>query len=355
MNRLKRSAAIFGLVLLGLLVLLAGAWGVLALWVAGPQAELPRLALATGLGAVALAVLASLLSARLRWRALGSFAVLWGGVLVWFFSLEPRNDRDWVADNALLPYATVEGDLATVHQIRNFAYRTETDFKPAYYDKRFDLRKIEGVDVVATYWMGPAIAHVFLSFAFEGGEHLAVSIETRREKGEGYSTVKGFFRQYELYYVVADERDVIRLRTNVRQDPPEQVYIYRVKANKDKVRRMFLDYLDAINSLQPHPRFYNSLTTNCTTTIWQHSLIEPGHLPFDWRILASGYLPQYLYEQGWLEDDGLPFAELQQRAFVNARAQALVGDEDFSLRIRDTAKPADAASEKATKTYAAGR
>jgi hypothetical protein len=350
---MKRSIAIFGLLLLGLLVLLAGAWGVLALGVAGPKPDFLRVALAAGLGAVALAALAGLLSAR--WRALGSFALLWGGVLVWFFSLEPRNDRDWVAENALLPYATVEGDFATVHQIRNFAYRTETDFKPAYYDKRFDLRKIEGVDVVATYWMGPAIAHIFLSFAFEGGEHLAVSIETRREKGEGYSTVKGFFRQYELYYVVADERDVIRLRTNVRQDPPEQVYVYRVKAGKDKVRRMFQDYLDAINALQRHPRFYNSLTTNCTTTIWQHSLIEPEHLSLDWRILASGYLPQYLYEQGRLEDGGLPFAELQKRAFVNPRAQAVAGDDDFSARIRHVATPEEAAAMKSNVPLPTGR
>lgn len=352
---MKRVAAVFWLLLLGVLVVLAGAWGVLALGVAGPKPELLRIALAAGLGAVTLAALAGLLSARWRWPALGLFAVLWGSVLVWFFSLVPRNDLDWVADNARLPYATVEGDFATVHQIRNFAYRTETDFTPAYYNKRFDLRKIEGVDLVATYWMGPAIAHIFLSFAFEGGEHLAVSIETRREKGEGYSAVKGFFRQYELYYAVTDERDAIRLRTNVRQDPPEQVYIYRVKASKDKVRHMFLDYLDSINALQTRPRFYNSLTTNCTTTIWQHSLIDPEHLSFDWRILASGYLPQYLYEQGRLEDDGLPFAELQQRAFVNPRAQAVAGDDDFSARIRRLAKPAETAVKKSDDPLAAGR
>jgi hypothetical protein len=352
---LKRAAAFFGLVLLGLLVAVAGVWGVLVLAVAGPTAELPRMALAAAFGAAALAALVSVVLARWRRPAVGAFIVLWASVLVWYFSLVPRNDRDWVADHARLTYATVQGDFATVHHIRNFAYRTETDFTPAYYDKRFDLRKIEGVDLVATYWMGPAIAHIFLSFAFEGGEHLAVSIETRREKGEGYSAVKGFFRQYELYYAVTDERDAIRLRTNVRQDPPEQVYMYRVKASKDKVRHMFLDYLDAINALQTRPRFYNSLTTNCTTTIWQHSLIDPEHLSFDWRILASGYLPQYLYEQGRLEGDGLPFAELQKRAFVNPRAQEVAGDDDFSARIRRVAKPAEAAARKTDDPLAAGR
>ena len=242
-----------------------------------------------------------------------------------------------------------------MHNIRNFSYRTETDFTPAYYDKRFDLSKIEGVDLVATYWMGPAIAHIFLSFVFEGGDALAVSIETRREKGEGYSTIKGFFRQYELYYVVADERDVVRLRTHVRQDPPEQVYIYRVKGSRDSSRRMFEDYLDSINALKTHPSFYNSMTTNCTTTIWNHSLINPGHVPFNWKVLASGYVPQYLYEQGRLQDGGLSFAELQRRAFTNPRAQAAGEGADFSLRIRDAAGPAGASGVRANEPQPSGR
>lgn len=346
---MKRTAAIFGLLLLGLLVAAAGAWGVLALAISGPRAELVRMGLAAGFGAAALAALVSLAVVRWRWRGMGVFTILFAGVLAWYFSLEPRNDRDWVAENAVLPYATIQGDLATVHNIRNFSYRTETDFTPAYYDKRFDLSKIEGVDLVATYWMGPAIAHIFLSFAFEGGDVLAVSIETRKEKGEGYSTMKGFFRQYELYYVVADERDLIRLRTNYRKDPPEQVYIYRVKGDKDNARRMIQGYLDSINALKTRPSFYNSLTTNCTTTIWNHSLINPGHVPFDWKVLASGFVPQYLYEQGRLQDHGLSFAELQQRAFTNPRAQAAGAGGDFSLRIRDVAGPAGAADERANE------
>ena len=124
---------------------------------------------------------------------LGVALVLFAAVLGWWFSLEPSNDRDWVAENARLAYAAIEGDIVTVHNIRNFDYRSETDFTPAWYDKRFDLRRLEGVDLVAVYWMGPAIAHIFVSFAFAGGDHLAVSIETRKEKGEGYSTVKGSF------------------------------------------------------------------------------------------------------------------------------------------------------------------
>jgi hypothetical protein len=329
-----RAASVLGLALLGLLIAAAGAWGVLALAISGPQAQALRLALAAGFGAASLAALIALALRRWRWRALGLYLALFALVLAWFFNLEASNDRDWVTENARLAYATVEGDAVTVHNIRNFDYRAENDFTPAYYDKRFDLAKLEGVDLVATYWMGPAIAHIFISFAFAGGDHLAVSIETRKEKGEGYSTVKGFFRQYELYYVVADERDVIRLRTNYRKDPPEQVHVYRLKGTTENPRRVFMDYVESINALKTRPAFYNSLTTNCTTTIWMHSLVNPGHVPFSWKILASGYVPAYLYAQGRLLDRGLAFDELHRQAQVNARAQRADQAADFSRQIR---------------------
>jgi hypothetical protein len=175
---------------------------------------------------------------------------------------------------------------------------------------------------------------VFLSFAFAGGEHLAISIEARKEKGEGYSTVNGFFRQYELYYVVADERDLIGLRTNYRADPPEQVYVYPLRGQQAAARLLFMDYIDKINALEQRPAFYNSLTTNCTTNIWTNSNVNPGRLPLSWKILASGHVPEYLFENGRLEDHGLPFEQLQQRAHVNARAQAAGIVPDFSQRIR---------------------
>ena len=167
---------------------------------------------------------------RWRWRAIGAFGVLCAGLAILWSSIEPTNERDWQPEVAVLPYATMEGDRVTVHNIRNFSYRSETDFTPAYYDKSFDLRELRSLDLVTSYWTGPAIAHVFVSFGFTGDEYLAISIEVRKPKGEGYSTLKGFFRQYELVYIVADERDLIRLRTNYRHDPPEDVYIYRVKA-----------------------------------------------------------------------------------------------------------------------------
>jgi hypothetical protein len=311
-----------------------GVWGVLALAISGPGGEAARYTLAGIFGAVSVAAMLASVIGRWEWRAFGAQAALFMLVLVWWHALAPSNDRAWKANVAVLPYATVSGDQVTVHNIRNFDYRTENDFTPAYYDKRFDVSKLEGVDLVAVYWMGPAIAHVFLSFAFEGDQHLAVSIETRTEKTEGYSTLNGFFRQYELAYVVADERDVIRLRTNYRKDPPEQVHIYRMSAPIENGRKLFMAYMDKINSLRSQPEFYNSLTTNCTTSIWLDSFVNKGHVPFSWKILASGYVPEYLFEQGRLQTYGLPFAELQGRALVNARAQAADKAADFSRRIR---------------------
>jgi hypothetical protein len=182
--------------------------------------------------------------------------------------------------------------------------------------------------------MGPAIAHTILSFNFSDKDHLAVSIEARKELNEGYSTIKGFFRQYELTYIVADERDVIRLRTNYRNDPQEQVYLYHPKVPKENMRRLFLEYVKNINELHNKPAFYNTLLDNCTTAIWFNTKVNPGHLPFSWKILLSGYVPEYLYESNALATN-IPFKQLQRQALINPAAQAADQSADFSQCIRD--------------------
>jgi len=331
MKRIATTLVVFSL--LGLLMLAMGGWGTLALAYSGPHDETLRYSLAAAFATASFAVLIALAWRRWRWRVFTAYLVLFAALLVWYFSLEPSNERDWQPDVAVLAYAEIEGDQVTVRNIRNFDYRSETDYTPAYYDKRFDLRKLEGIDLIAVYWMGPAIAHTLVSFAFAGGDHLAISIETRKEKGEGYSTIKGFFRQYELYYVVADERDVIRLRTNYRHDPPEDVYVYPVRGAIENGQRLFMAYMKQINALRIHPKFYNTLTTNCTTDIWYNTLANAEHLPFSWKILASGYVPDYLYQAGRL-DTSIPFPELKRRVHVNARAQAADAAADFSHRIR---------------------
>jgi hypothetical protein len=330
----RALAAAFGWVLVAVMVVITGAWGTLAIVLTGRDGDPVRAGIAAAFAVAALAALIAMARQRWRRRATAAYAAIFAALLAWYGTLQPSNDRDWQTDVAVLPFATIEGDEVVFHNIRNFAYRTENDYTPAYYDKRFRLSGLQGVDLVAVYWMGPAIAHTFLSFDFGDGGHLAISIETRKEKSEGYSALKGFFRQYELIYVVADERDVIRLRTNYRHDPPEDVYLYRLGGSLANARRLFLEYIKEVNALRGTPTFYNTLTTNCTTNIWMHSIVNPAHLPFSWKILASGYVPHYLYEQGRV-DIRLPFAELQRRGFVNGRAQAADAAPDFSRRIRE--------------------
>jgi hypothetical protein len=315
-----------------LIVLAITGWGALALALVGPRGDKGRLVLAALYGMAGLAAVVALVLHRGVRFALPVFAVALLAIGLWWSGLQPSNERDWQPEVARLAYATIDGDLVTVHNIRNFDYRTETDFTPAYYVRTYDLNKLDSADLVAVYWMGPAIAHLFLSFGF-GDDHLAVSIEARKEKGEGYSSAKGFFRQYELYYVVADERDVIRVRTNYRKDPPEDVYIYPLRGPRENIRRLFLEYVRKMNALREHPEFYNTLTTNCTTAILMNTRVNPGSLPFSWKVLLSGYTPAYVYEAGRM-DQSLPFEELKRRSLVNAAAQAADQAPDFSRRIR---------------------
>jgi hypothetical protein len=323
------------LILLRLTLIATTVWASLVIYWGDSQSSFLQSCIASAFALLGLLTLCSLGIARWRKVLLSSYTVLFLIIVAWWaVTVQPSNDRHWQTEFARLPYADVHGDLITMHNIRNFDYRSETDFTPAYYDKTYDLNKLEGVDLFAVYWMGPAIAHTIMSFNFAEQGYLAVSIEARKEQNEGYSTIKGFFQQYELIYVVADERDVIRLRTNYRHNPNEEVYLYRgLKTYKENTRRLFLEYVKKINDLQEKPTFYNTLLDNCTTAIWFNTRINPNHLPFSWKILLSGYVPKYLYESQRL-DTRLPFAQLQQLAHINPTAQAADQSPDFSQRIR---------------------
>jgi len=320
-------------VLVALLLASSAAWAALALLYYDHLAGGTRAALAVAFTVLAAATLGAALRRAWRARALTLYGLLFAAVLAAWSALRPANDRDWIAEVARLSFATRDGPLITVHNIRNFHYRSETDFTPAYYDRTFDLRRLSGVDLIASYWMGAAIAHIFLSFEFDGHEHLAISIEARRARGEPYSSLGGFFRRFELVYVVGDERDLIGVRTNYRRDPPEQVYLYRLRGAVADGQRLFLAYIGALNRLVEHPEFYNSLTSNCTGSIWELSRVNPDHPPYSWQLLLSGYVPAYLYEHGRL-DTSIPFATLEARAHINTRAAAAGDDADFSARIR---------------------
>jgi hypothetical protein len=327
-----RIAVAIALIVAGLVITGLTGWGALVLFYLAPGSGGVRETLAWVFVALGLVTLGTLVARRARRVAGPTFAAAFALVLLVWASATPSNSRDWQPEVALLPYADIKGDLVTIHNIRNFDYRTETDFTPAYHDKTFDLRRLDRTDLVAVYWMGPAIAHLFVTFGF-GDDHLAISIEARKDRTRPYATIPGFFRQYELVYVVADERDVIRVRTNYRKSPPEDVYLFRVVGPRENARRVFLDYMRDVNRLREHPRFYNTVTTNCTTMILAHAAVNTGHIPYSWKILLSGYAPEYAYDRGRL-DRSLPFEELKRRGHINAVAQAADKAPDFSQRIR---------------------
>jgi Domain of unknown function (DUF4105) len=317
-------------ILLGLAVAGMTVWGVGAIYYAPVFAPTVRFGIAA---LFVLAVILAFLLVANRARALVGFLLAFALMVALYFQIPASNDRDWQPDVALTPYAVVVGDIVTIHNIRNFEYRTETDFTPRWETRTYDLRKLNSSDLIAVYWAGKTIAHIMVSFGFEGKDYLAVSIETRKEKNESYSTLAGFFRQYELYYVVADERDVIAVRTTYRQ-PQEDVYVYRVRGSLQNLRRVFLEYIKSINELHQKPAFYNTLTTNCTTSILTHARINPESPPMSWKILLSGYVPEYLYELGRI-DTTRPFAELEKLSHINERANAAGDDANFSRRIRE--------------------
>jgi hypothetical protein len=304
-------------------------WGVGALYFSPLLPARWRALGAASYGTASILAFALLPSPGTAVAALAIFTVL----VILFLRIPASNDRDWQPDVSVTPHATVNGDLVTIHGVRNFDYRSESDFTPRWEDRTYDLRKLDSADIIAVYWSGKAVAHIMVSFGFQDQDYLAVSIETRKEKGESYSPLAGFFRRYELYYVVADERDVIRVRTTYRQ-PQEDVYIYRTRTPQRNIRRSFLDYLQAMNDMCVHPRFYNTLTTNCTTTTLMHTRMNPESPPMSWKILLSGYLPDYLYELGRI-DTAKPFADLEKLSRVTERAQAADKDDaSFSQRLR---------------------
>ncbi len=270
-------------------------------------------------------------SSFFAWGIYLILTIIW---LHWYSNIEPSNDKNWQKNVAVLSYATQTDNLITLHNIHNFKYTTENNYEASYYDETFDINKLIGIDFIATYWMGPSIAHTFLSFTFSDNKHLAISIEARKEIGEPYSMLRGFFKENELYYVVASERDLIGLRTNIRTNPPEHVYMYQVKAKPEDEKKVFLNYIKKLNELKKTPEFYNTLTTNCTTSIWDNSLIDYSDMSTNWKILASGYTANYLYEKNLLKTYGLSFKELQKKSYINPLVENKPLDASYSSKIR---------------------
>jgi hypothetical protein len=302
-------------------------WAAAAIWFDGPTSRTIAGALAAG---VALVGAVLYVRARPAWRALGAVAALVLVTALWWLRIPPSNDRPWLPDVARPAEAHFDGSRVTVKNVRNFHYRSETDYDEIWETREYDLDRLLGVDLFFSFWGPTLIAHTIVSWEFEGQKPLAISIETRKEKGEAYSAILGFFRQFELYYVVADERDVIGVRTNHRG---ENVYLYRIRMPVEDARALLVDYLETIDHLADHPRWYNAFTHNCTTTIRQHVQHVGRAQAFDWRILVNGRLEELLYEQGRI-DTSLPFSELRERSEITERAKAAGTAPTFSQQIR---------------------
>lgn len=243
----------------------------------------------------------------------------------------PSLDRNWSPDQAVMPRVTIEGDKVTVDKVRNFTYRATDDYTPAYEQRAYDLAKLDSVwFMVEHFGDAPAIAHTLVTFGF-GGEYVAISVEIRKERGEVYSPVKGLLRQYELMYVIADERDVIGLRTNFRRDP---VYLYPVKSTPAQMRRMFLDMVGRADKLAVDPEFYNTFTNNCTSNIVSHvNTLARGAIPFSYKTIFPAYSDSLAYDLGLIPADR-PFEQVQAAHRIDLAAQRGPVGPDFSQSIR---------------------
>lgn len=267
-----------------------------------------------------------------RWRGILLAAVLLGVVLGWFSTIRASSERDWSADQARLPRAEIDGPLVTIHDVRDFRYRSEEDWDARWYDASFDTRELEGVDLFVVHFSSnKAVGHTMLTFRFADDRFVTFSVEVRKERGEQYGVLAGMFKQYELMYVVGDERDLVQLRTNVRRS---EVYLHPVAGSREQYAAGFLAICRRMNRLREAPEFYDTLTNNCTTNIvahWGDVLGRP--LPLDARWVLAGGTDEFAYDLGVL-DRSVPFEELRRRDRIDEKARACGGRDDFSLCIR---------------------
>ena len=277
------------------------------------------------------------------WLRLARCLVCSLAVMMWWLSLKPSSKRNWQNDVSQTAWAEVHSSQVVIHNVRNCEYRAELDYTCRWETRSYDLTQLRGTDGYIVFWGSPWIAHTMVSFQFGDDDHVAFSIETRKTVGQNYSALLGFFRQYELTYIVADERDVVRLRTNYREGEHglgEDVYLYRLRWDTVRARARFLEYVDRVNELHAQPEWYNALTRNCTTSIFEQRENSPGAAiqlsQWNWQVLANGKLDKLIYDRGAFVGD-LPFEELKKRAYINPVARTVMDIEDpgFSRRIRE--------------------
>ncbi len=304
-------------------------WASFALWFQLPAPDYMRYGLIAVLDFLALIAFIAVFWRAHRRLGLGYLMAL-GAVLLWWTTLKPAADRDWAGDVAHGVTGSIDGDTLTLENVRNFTWRTATDFTERWETRTYDLSKLGSVDLFLVYWNGPAIAHTIMSFGFDDGRHIDFSIEIRRDRQEEYSAIAGFFRQYELVFIAADERDLLSLRKANKED----VRIFRLRSTPQSARALLVGYVDEANDLAVNPRFYNTLTTNCTTTIFTLLKAVVPSVSLDWRIFLNGYLPSFAYEAGAV-DTSIPFDELIARAAVSDKIEPDLSEVDFGRHLRE--------------------
>jgi hypothetical protein len=313
-----------GLGFLGQLLLVT--WATLAIYYSNLPWAWSRLALAVVFAAFSVWALWLTRRRRTGWVFLGLFV----GVVVWEVSIPPSHDRPWRTDVAVLPRAVIDGDRVRITGVRDFDYRSVDDFTVRYVDREVSLAHLTSLDFFISYWVQGPMAHTFVSFNFDNAPPVCISIEARPEEGESFSPVPALFKQFELIYVVGEERDLVRVRTDYRG---EDVYLYRIQTPPDGVRRLFLIYLDRINELADRPEWYHLLKNNCTINIVRYANAAGREGRWDIRFLLNGWADRYLYAAGRV-DTSLPFEELRARSRINDAARAADDASDFSERIR---------------------
>ncbi len=312
-----------------LIVAPLGAWAAAALWFRLPLPEWARLAICCLVALGALATIVALFT-RARLRALILFALAFAGVVVWWGTIRPPADGDWAPDVARQTTGTLNGDILTLSDVRDFDWRSDADFTERWNERSYDLSKLKTLDLFLSYWAGPQMAHLIMSFGFDDGRQLAWSIEVRRERNGVYSPVADAFKSNTVVYLATTERDVVRVRSNVRG---EDVRLYRLRASPEAARALLLEYVGEANELKKRPAFYNSITTNCTTAVVKLIRAAGDPLPLDWRLIVNGYLPGYLYDRRAVVTS-IPLSELMALARIDDRARAADGSPDFSKLIR---------------------
>jgi Domain of unknown function (DUF4105) len=329
MGILRKLAAIVGLVFAWLVLLLLHTWATLAIHFANYHQPFARVLLPLLYVLFLISLVILLRRHVLRLAAVFAAFIL---IAIWWMCIQPTGRGDYLPPVAVQAYPEFRGDLVTIHNLRNFDYRTRDDYDIRYEDRTYDLNRLKHVDFLINYWDGKRdTAHTALSFGFDDGQYVAVSVEIRGQKGDTYEFLRGLFKQFELFYVIGDERDVIRVRTNYQN---EEVHLYRTNCTPENARKLFVDFLKGADTLRAHPRFYNTLFCNCTTMLIEHiNRVLPTKVPFLQRRMMNGYTDYAAYENGWLVGHE-SFKELRVKSNINARAQKADHDPDFSEKIR---------------------